>query len=235
MRHLMIKQLLLATCALAISAVAFAAPITWTGNILTGTGTSLISNTGALVEAHNVGQAASITAGGVTFDDLEVQPSPWPFTFVGATSGGLTGDNDFDNILNSLVFSGFSLGSVTMTIDNLSIGSNYLVQFFAADTRNCCTQREVTVDDLEGNSLTGTIGAGFVFTGEFIASANTQAVLFSGVDFPSNNCDVIGACPYLNAWQLRETAQAQVPEPSIIALFGLGLFGIGFARRRIRS
>ena len=26
-----------------------------------------------------------------------------------------------------------------------------------------------------------------------------------------------------------------VPEPSIIALFGLGLFGIGFARRRMRS
>ena len=234
------KQLILATCVLATSTVAFAAPISWTGNTLAGTGTTLINNSGALVEAHNVGTPASITAGGVIFDDLESQPFPWPQSFVGATTGGLTGDSNFDSILNSLVFDGFSFasGSVEMTIDNLTIGSSYLVQFFAADTRSCCTQREVTVDDLElnGNSLTGSIGAGFVFTGAFIASANTQAVLFSGHDpLLGNNCDVLGACPYLNAWQLRETAQAQVPEPSIIALFAVGLFGLGFARRKVRS
>jgi len=234
MKHIMIKQLLLATCVFVTSAAAFAAPITWTGNTLAATGTTLISNEGALVEAHNVGTTDSIIAGGVTFDDSESQPFPWPQSFVGATPSGLTGDNNFDSILNSLVFDGFSFasGSVTMTIDNLSIGSNYLVQFFAADARSCCTQREVTVDDLEGNSLTGSIGEGFVFTGEFTASAITQAVLFSGEDILNNNCDVDGACPYLNAWQLRETDQAQVPEPSIIALFAVGLFGLGIVRRR---
>jgi len=36
----------------------------------------------------------------------------------------------------------------------------------------------------------------------------------------------------LGAWVVSTTLVAQVPEPSIIALFGLGLVGIGFARRR---
>ena len=33
----------------------------------------------------------------------------------------------------------------------------------------------------------------------------------------------------------QPNGKTPVPEPSIIALFGLGLFGLGFARRRIRK
>jgi hypothetical protein len=35
-----------------------------------------------------------------------------------------------------------------------------------------------------------------------------------------------------SSWERYVLVQASVPEPSIIALFGLGLVGIGFARRR---
>lgn len=36
-------------------------------------------------------------------------------------------------------------------------------------------------------------------------------------------------------YAIDNVSVAAVPEPSIIALFGAGLFGLGFARRRKRS
>lgn len=70
--HLKIDLLILATCVLATATTAFAAPVTWTGGALAGTGTSLINNDDTLVKAHNVGGASPsatgpVTIGGVTF------------------------------------------------------------------------------------------------------------------------------------------------------------------------
>ncbi len=44
--------------------------------------------------------------------------------------------------------------------------------------------------------------------------------------------DIADAHGYMESIVYRTSAGAVVPEPSIIALFGLGLVGIGFARRR---
>jgi hypothetical protein len=47
--------------------------------------------------------------------------------------------------------------------------------------------------------------------------------------------DVADANSYMESIVYRKSAGAVVPEPSIIALFGLGLVGIGFAGRRRQS
>jgi hypothetical protein len=41
--------------------------------------------------------------------------------------------------------------------------------------------------------------------------------------------------PDITGLQVYTIAEAKVPEPSIIALFAAGLFGLGFARRKVRS
>jgi len=83
------------------------------------------------------------------------------------------------------------------------------------------------------NFATGsTLADGFTYTGDpFFTNAlagcsNGQFCDLSG-DLAGNNRTNAWAFDIMNA----ETAEA-VPEPSIIALFGLGLLGLGVARRR---
>jgi hypothetical protein len=187
-----------------------------------------------LVEAHNVGEATAIAAGGVTFDALDVNTLGSIFT--GANPGNITGDASFDAILDS---ASFATTTVIYTIDGLTAGTTYQAQFFVADSRGTLgLQRTVTVDDLMGNSLTSTtINLGFAFTGVFTATGPTQDVRFSG--FAS---DIGGqSVPYMNAWQLRDvsgTSVAGVPEPATVIIWaGLGLVAAGgvYRRRRMQA
>jgi hypothetical protein len=47
-------------CTLLVAGRANASTISWSGNALTGTGTTSISTTGTFIEAHNVGEATSV-------------------------------------------------------------------------------------------------------------------------------------------------------------------------------
>jgi hypothetical protein len=59
-----------------------------------------------------------------------------------------------------------------------------------------------------------------------------HAALYQGINYESgfNQC---GGCSFGGFILIED--EATVPEPSIIALFGLGLVGIGFARRKRQS
>ena len=159
-----------------IGAQSHAAIITWSGAPIAATGTTTISTVGALVEAHNVGDATALAAGGVTFDALDV--NTLGFTFTGANPLNIAGNANFDSILNS---ASYSNTTVNYLVDNLVNGTPYLVQFFVADSRAAFGLRTVTYSDGVGNSLTsGPLGAGFAFTGQFTAIGTTQNIVISG-------------------------------------------------------
>ena len=217
---LLLSSLILATEVQAV-------PIVWTGVSLDGTGIDAIDTTGTLVEAHNTGQILPTTVAGILFDDTEVDP--FGSSFTGATAAGLTGNAAFDLVLNS---ASFAVADRTLTIDNLTIAADYLVQFFVADTRGfCCSARTVIVDDGEGGILTsGALGVGYAFTGTFTASGTSEDIMFSGVALDLGESVSV---PYLNAWQLRQLPGAsQVPEPSTLMLMSIGLVGLGWMGRR---
>ena len=204
--------------ALLFAGQAAAASITWSGSTLVGDGTADISLTGSLVEAHNAGyNPPAMTAGGVLFDNVEI--NPLGFQFSGANPLNITGDASFDGLLDT---ASYWYGTVALTIDGLTDGNSYLVQFFVTDSRVYGQPRTVTVSDGTNSLTSGFIDAGFAFTGMFTASGSTQDVLFSGL--ASENV------PYLNAWQLRDVTA--VPEPSIIIVLAIGLAVLGLARRR---
>lgn len=212
-----LKVLGIAVVALGLmTAPAKAIIISWSGATLSGTGTANINTTGTLVEAHNVGSGAgAITAGTVLFDAAET--NPLGAVFAGSNPTNITGDANFDAILNT---ASFAVVPSTYTIDGLITGQNYLVQFFTADSRSCCFNRIATLDDGDGGTISSlAMGNGYAFTGTFTALGATQDINFAWL---SGHTTI----PLINAWQLRT-----VPEPGTLALFGLGLAGLGFARR----
>lgn len=204
----------------ATSAISQASAVTinWSGSALIGDGTSDISTAGVLVEAHNGGAASAFTAGGVLFDGLE--PNILGLNFVGANPLNITGDTDFDNLLNSGTFG----NNAVHQIDGLTNGNNYLLQYFVTDNRGSvcgadCGSRTVTVDDGDlGTHTSPGIGDGYAFTGLFTATGVTQDVTFSG--------DVTG---YINAWQLRDVSA--VPVPAALPLFASAIIGLGLIAR----
>mgnify|MGYP001816490399 CR=1 FL=1 len=214
------------SCAL-LSVAGQAGPITWSGSALSGGGPAAVNTAGTLIEAHNAGTGVeALLVGGVAFDTLE--PLPLTYGFVGANPLSITGDTNFDKLLNTASYSN-NFAVETYAIDGLVTGRKYLIQFFAADSRGCCGLRTVKADDKVGNTLTSTaLNAGYVFTGQFTASGATREVSFSaGGAAPTGSNPVA----YINAWQLRDVS-APVPVPATLALVCLGLFGLGRSKRK---
>ena len=74
-----------------------------------------------------------------------------------------------------------------------------------------------TANDLLSGSVSVTLPTGWTFSG-----AGSSGAVYNGFD----SVDRVLA----GSWEI--TTSESVPEPSIIALFAAGLFGLGFARRR---
>ncbi len=217
-KHLI--TLSLATIGLA-AGEANAATITWQTPVsVSGDGTADIDNTGTLEYAYQYGAfSGALTIDGVTFADVSDTTASGGTNFTTAVDAGQQGDigevagttGDYQTLLRQNTYE--ANNQTPWTLQGLTNGQDYLVQFWVADIRYDDTQ----VQTIAGGANTTediSIKTGQYVIGTFTADATTQQVSFSG--------DI------LNAMQLRS-----VPEPSTAALLA-GCLGLGHVMMRRR-
>jgi hypothetical protein len=114
-----------------------------------------------------------------------------------------------------------------------STGTNYKGAGWASEVGNIGTHfswdgthLDLTFNNLGGDFITQTDDTGY---NSHIATGQTNHV-YSNYSGGNMSAELVG-----NDASLTLSAVLTVPEPSIIALFGLGLVGIGFACRRSRE
>ena len=113
----------------------------------------------------------------------------------------------------------------SITISGKSLDDSGISVFSGSFNGWIFTDESKTIDDITGvtivkNSLKGFDSSDISFTQDSI-SLNFSGITYSNV-FVKVNVD----------FGSTRSARSAVPEPSIIALFGLGLAGLGLARRR---
>ena len=225
-----------------------AAPIAW-GTPQTITGDSDVSTSGSLVYAYNVGPSPSVsstvTVGGVAFQPFPIInfPATNSFTFGNVTiseSPGLVFGYDVTSTSGSygllspayraLLDGGGGAGypdTVTVSLGGLSVGQQYLFQWWASNAANISFVTTVTGSatnsvTLDSNLSDAAGGLGEFVTGTFTADGTTQDIELTGA----------ATSPLINAFQIRA-----VPEPStcIFAFAGLTCGGYSMWRRRKRA
>lgn len=229
----------------ATSSTAFAwaegSVITW-GAPTNISGDTNVSTDGTLVAAFNMNGSA-VTVNGVNF-------ASWMFT--SNTTSTSMGNFTFTETSHILIASGLGAGSppfsnlssnyqtllstalttdenntLTLTITGLTLGHQYEFEFFlngsnSAGTDNLRTTASapnpVSLDDNTTNAVGGT---GQFVIGTFNGGDTTEVISFTGTDSTQ--------APTVNAFQLRDISV--VPEPSTLALLGVGA-GIAVFRRK---
>ena len=234
--------LLLATLALGGRFSSLAAPITWSapGAIV---GDADIATAGSPVYAYD--DANSSTAvNGVPFGAANSSTSwstnvalsgnySWTTSSYGSGAGNPW--NGLSSFYQTLLRGGAyanNNGTMTVTLNNLTVGHAYLVQVWVNDSRALAASRTETVSSSGGNSVTldynntGASGGVGQFTiGTFTADAATQVFSLTGV------LPVGGNSAQLNALQLRD--QSVVPATNLVSVtltpgtYHQQIYGIG--------
>lgn len=208
-----------------------AATISWSINNVTGD--SDVYNAGTLVYAYaQQGQSVS-TINGVTFADFASGASDFSISSVGTTGNSTAFYNGaaYSAGLNAFLATeyyatGSTTASVTMTLNNLTIGTSYIVNTFTSDDRagweNWYT---TTLDGISLPQLGGTGNIPKVLLGSFIADATTQS-------YTIQSDRALGGGVYAN---LSGFSLSSVPEPStygmMIAILVLGV--VVFRRKTV--
>ena len=203
--------------ALALSSAidpAKAAVINW-GSPVTISGTTDIDTVGTLFQASNFAGSAT-TVNGVLFDAFNVTNGNGTVGNISITGGGnittfgeggpLTAYGSLPSAYQELLKTGIIFGA-TVTIQNLTIGDQYSLQFMANDSRlaTASQDRKVSLNTnqvtLDINSTNATGGVGQWVRGTFTADATTQSFTVGSGGGSSH--------AYSNAMQVRI-----VPEPT---------------------
>ena len=136
------------------------------------------------------------------------------------TSLGLVSWDSGDNLLENSFF-GITLTATTNTLGNWD-GIDFSLTDFAAqgyvlgfNLQTSFLDLDTVVSDPGVASNNIFIGSGYESTNVLVTNIPTA---FAGGDFPAGGS--------------YQQFEIKVPEPSIIALFGLGLAGLGFSARR---
>lgn len=213
--------IMMAICSMTLTA--HAATISWSGSTAATSGafgqtlnSGLFSTTGTLIEAQNIGGAAT------TFDGI---------SFAAGTQSFGNTYAEFHDSLQELSKTGTWAASGvagTINLTGLVVGHTYSIQALVFDGRAPSAGRSVSFDGLDlgtyANGVSGTSwGTGLLATGNFTADSTTQSFTVESFSGASS----VGG--QLNAFTLHQTA---VPEASSLLLGVLGSFGLLRRNRR---
>jgi len=233
------------------SAVALHAATITHGTATDISGDADVVTTGTLVGAFTLGGSSvlSPTVNGVAFTGLDISGGSATsgdfslslgYSVLGSTANTSGGSNaPFSSLSTSYqdMLSSAAQGALTITMSGLTVGNNYMFQWWTDDSAAPASEAYdgddgtyTLMTNPHGSYAPGELGQ-FV-TDTFIADGSTQTIVLSAP--PHGGTDEI------NAFQLRAASPVDVatPEPSSLVLmaFGaLGLLATFRARRHARN
>ena len=169
--------------ALVVLSVQQAGAITWSlgPDFIGADGHQNISTNGTLVEAFNFGGPDLIVDTGSEMITFVENQTIWPNGAFSTANGSLVAstDSNWVDIVHRADWS--PADPFTFTIENLTVGDDYQVEFFVYDNRNAdIGTRTFTFADVAGNlSPESTNGAGLSVIGTFTAVAETEEIFAS--------------------------------------------------------
>ena len=236
-------------CLAATAASALALPATANLVLNSGFETTTLTTKGKFTENNGTANVANWTGGQNKLVYLDfpgtadqavgvgiIAYGPFPAT---SPAGGnfvmMDGDPDFS-------------GPISQTIGGLTIGNSYTLTFYQAAGQEdgftgATTERwsvtfggstqlssQFSLPDPNGPGLPTPLGPWQAQTMTFVATATSQVLSFLAVGTPAGDPPL----SFLDGIDLEPVVVAAVPEPITAGLFGLGLLGLGIARKRSR-